>query len=296
MKETKTLVVGASISGLASAACLQKQGVEHIIIEKTNSIGTPWRNHYQRLHLHTNKRISNLPYKKFSTAVPRYPSRRQVVEYLDEYQKELRIEPVFNTEAKKIRKDSDAWITETSDGIFRSKYVIIATGVFTMPVQAYDKTAAQSASLTSTLFIEKADERVTQLRNFLVAYNSPLADSAEVFIQEADRNNLDWKFVAAISGVESGFGKRIPPYSYNGWGWGVYGGKVTRFSSWNKGIVTISRDLRVKYIDKWGATDIASIGQIYAASPTWAQKVQYFMNKIETYEDKPQLASLPISL
>jgi hypothetical protein len=133
MKETKTLVVGASISGLASAACLQKQGVEHIIIEKTNSIGTPWRNHYQRLHLHTNKRISNLPYKKFSTAVPRYPSRRQVVEYLDEYQKELRIEPVFNTEAKKIRKDSDAWITETSDGIFRSKYVIIATGAFTKP-------------------------------------------------------------------------------------------------------------------------------------------------------------------
>ena len=76
----------------------------------------------------------------------------------------------------------------------------------------------------------------------------------------------------------------------------MYGGKVTRFSTWNEGIVTISRDLRIKYMDKWGATDITSIGRIYAASPTWAQKVQYFMNKIENYEDKSQLASLPISL
>jgi indole-3-pyruvate monooxygenase len=75
MKETNTMIVGASFSGLASAACLHKHGLEYIIIEKTNSIGMPWRNHYQRLHLHTNKRISNLPYKKFG-AVPRYPSRQ----------------------------------------------------------------------------------------------------------------------------------------------------------------------------------------------------------------------------
>lgn len=172
----------------------------------------------------------------------------------------------------------------------------VTTGVFAVPAMASDKTAAQSATLTSTIVVEKADERVAQLRSFLMKYNSPLADSAEVFVREADRNNLDWKLVAAISGVESGFGKRIPPYSYNGWGWGVYGGKVTRFATWNEGIVTISRDLRFKYMDKWGATDIYSIGRIYAASPTWAQKVQYFMNKIENHEDKTQLASLPISL
>ena len=139
MKETTTLIVGASVSGLASAACLQKQGVEHTIIEKTNSIATPWRNHYQRLHLHTNKRISNLPYKKFGHAVPRYPSRQQVVDYLEEYQKSFGITPLFNTEAKKIKKVSNDWITETSSGIFRSKYVIIATGAFTKPKPVHFK-------------------------------------------------------------------------------------------------------------------------------------------------------------
>ena len=139
MKETSTLIVGASISGLASAACLQKQGIEYIIIEKTAAVGTPWRNHYQRLHLHTNKRISNLPFKKFGSEVPRYPSRRQVVDYLNDYKKEFRIDPIFNTEAKRIKKDTGDWIVETNNGTFKAKYVIIATGAFTKPKPVYFK-------------------------------------------------------------------------------------------------------------------------------------------------------------
>jgi len=139
MKETNTMIVGASFSGLASAACLHKHGLEYIIIEKTNSIGTPWHNHYQRLHLHTNKRISNLPYKKFGAAVPRYPSRQQVINYIDDYQRELRIDPVFNTEATRIKKISGDWLTETNNGVFKSKYVIIATGAFTKPKPVHFK-------------------------------------------------------------------------------------------------------------------------------------------------------------
>jgi len=133
MKETNTLIIGASVSGLALAACLQKQDIEHLLIEKATSVASPWRNHYLRLHLHTNKRISSLPYKKFEHEIPRYPSRQQVVDYLDNYKKEFGIDPIFDTEATKIVNNSGAWITETTNGIFKSKYVIIATGAFTKP-------------------------------------------------------------------------------------------------------------------------------------------------------------------
>ncbi|MCW3093744.1 MAG: NAD(P)/FAD-dependent oxidoreductase [Ferruginibacter sp.] len=133
MKQTETLVVGASISGLASAACLGKNGVAYIVIEKQAQVATPWRNHYDRLHLHTNKRISNLPYKKFDSTIPRYPAREQVVAYLENYTKELNIRPVFNTEATSIRKENEYWITETSNETFKSKYLVIATGPFCKP-------------------------------------------------------------------------------------------------------------------------------------------------------------------
>jgi hypothetical protein len=133
MKQTNTLVIGASISGLASAAALQKQGIEYFIIEKQSQVVAPWRNHYERLHLHTNKRVSNLPYKKFDRRIPGYPSRQQMVDYLEDYQKEFNIDPVFNTEATLVKKEGDHWITETTNGTFRSKYIVMATGPFGKP-------------------------------------------------------------------------------------------------------------------------------------------------------------------
>lgn len=133
MKQTETLVVGASISGLATAACLRKQGIEYLIIEKQSQVAAPWRNHYDRLHLHTNKRVSNLPYKKFGPAIPRYPSRQQVVDYLEDYKNEFDVRPIFNTEAKSIRRENNYWITKTATTTFKSKYLIIATGAFSKP-------------------------------------------------------------------------------------------------------------------------------------------------------------------
>jgi indole-3-pyruvate monooxygenase len=133
MKQTNTLIIGASISGLASAACLKKMGIEYTIIEKESQIAAPWRNHYDRLHLHTNKGLSNLPFKKFDKAIPRYPSRQQVVGYLEDYQKEFDIHPVFNSRAQSVKRESGYWITETNNGSFKSKYLIIATGPYSKP-------------------------------------------------------------------------------------------------------------------------------------------------------------------
>lgn len=133
MDHTNTIIVGASISGLACAASLSKRGIEYIIIEKQKQVAAPWRNHYERLHLHTSKRFSNLPFKKFEKKIPRYPSRQQVVDYLDDYKKEFNINPVFGTEAVSITKEGDHWITKTNNGIFQSKYLIMATGAYGKP-------------------------------------------------------------------------------------------------------------------------------------------------------------------
>ena len=128
MEHTHALIIGASFSGLGSASSLKKHDIEYRLIEREAQVATSWRNHYDRLHLHTPKGLSNLPYKKFDSTTPRYPSRQQVVDYLEAYQKEFDINPIFNTEAKSIKKEGNYWITETTNGTFKSKYVIIATG------------------------------------------------------------------------------------------------------------------------------------------------------------------------
>lgn len=133
MTSTPTLIIGASLSGLASAVCLQRQGIDHQIIEREAQIAAPWRNHYDRLHLHTSKKFSHLPYKKFGSAIPRYPSRQQVIDYIEEYRAEFNINPLFNITALEICKQNDRWITTTTGGTFSSQFVIMATGPYGHP-------------------------------------------------------------------------------------------------------------------------------------------------------------------
>jgi cation diffusion facilitator CzcD-associated flavoprotein CzcO len=133
MTQTNTLIIGASISGLACAVSLQKKKIDYILIEKENSIASPWRNHYERLHLHTVKSLSHLPYKKMDPSIPAYASRLQVIGYLENYQKEFNIVPVLNTRAISVKREDHHWITETTSGVFKSKHLIMATGAYGKP-------------------------------------------------------------------------------------------------------------------------------------------------------------------
>jgi indole-3-pyruvate monooxygenase len=127
------LIVGASFSGLAAAACLRRLKIPYSIIEKESTVGAPWRHHYDRLHLHTNKRLSGLPYYGWDAGAPRYPSRLQVIAYIEAYQRAFDIQPHFQTEAISIRRLDNRWITETNSRTFESRFVVMATGAYGRP-------------------------------------------------------------------------------------------------------------------------------------------------------------------
>jgi len=133
---TNTLIAGAGPAGLASAACLQRAGIEYLILEKNPKIAMPWRNHYDRLHLHTRKNASALPFKSFAASTPAYPSRHDVVSYLEDYAREKNIQPIYNAEIVSMKKVNGHWITDTNNGTYQSLKVIIATGMNNKPVMA----------------------------------------------------------------------------------------------------------------------------------------------------------------
>lgn len=141
------------------------------------------------------------------------------------------------------------------------------------------------------------DLRTAKVARFLAAQGSPLAFSAPTFVQEADKNEFDYRLLVAISGVESTFGKHYIPGTYNVWGWGV--GRIP-FASFDDGITRISSDLRNKYMAR-GADQVEEIARIYCP-PTyesWAAKVSFFMSQIEATDVSDLLvysASTPITL
>jgi putative flavoprotein involved in K+ transport len=81
------VVIGAGPAGLAAAAELQRVGVETIVLDKADRVGSSWAGHYDRLHLHTSRGLSGLPgyriprrYGRWSRATacsPTSPSTRR---------------------------------------------------------------------------------------------------------------------------------------------------------------------------------------------------------------------------
>ncbi|MGD9957538.1 MAG: flavin-containing monooxygenase [Candidatus Nanopelagicales bacterium] len=133
---TTVLVVGASAAGLATAACLREKGVPFEVLEATDVVGTAWRHHYDRLHLHTPKSASALPGTPMPRDWPRYPSRDQVVQYLEAYAAEHRIEPRFGQTVSRIeRADGGGWDVRTQDTTWHAEHVVVATGATRVPVR-----------------------------------------------------------------------------------------------------------------------------------------------------------------
>lgn len=161
---------------------------------------------------------------------------------------------------------------------------------------AFENASGSSATLKSPFVEQEVDHRAKILKEFLEQYNSPLAPHANTFIESADKHNLDWRLVASIAGLESTFGKHRPIGSHNGWGWGYNNGTVLHFESWDAAIEEISRGLRENYLFDREESDPYVIGPKYAASPTWAQRVTYFMNQIETYRINNSVSTLTLDI
>ena len=134
-EQIDVVVIGAGPAGLAVGACLRRAGVGFLILEREATVGASWRRHYDRLHLHTDRAHSSLPYLPLPRDVPRYPSRDQVVAYLEAYARAFELDPRCGEEVTRARPRDGGWEVETARGRYRAKAVVVATGACAVPVR-----------------------------------------------------------------------------------------------------------------------------------------------------------------
>ena len=132
------------------------------------------------------------------------------------------------------------------------------------------------------------DSRAQKINAVFKEYKCPLEGLGEVFVYEADKYNIPWWLVAAVSFQESTCGKRTPEpsglESYNAWGWAVYGDNVQTFDNWVRGIETVSEYMSEKFYQK-GITEPCDIMKTYTppSQGSWCEGVMYFGNQIQNY-------------
>lgn len=126
------------------------------------------------------------------------------------------------------------------------------------------------------------DKRVAVLKAFFRRHDSPLYEHADYVVKVSDEYGLDYRLLPAISMQESGACKVIPHNSYNCWGWGIYGSKITRFASYPEALETVARGLKTYYIDK-GLVTPEEIMRKYnpSSNGSWAFGVNTFINVLE---------------
>ena len=134
--------------------------------------------------------------------------------------------------------------------------------------------------LSATIYADDGG-KTEKIRLFLAKYNSPLEPHAQDIVNAAEEYGLDHRLIPAIAMQESGLCKTIPDNSYNCWGFGIYGGKVTRFSDYKEGIYTVTKALAVRYKDQ-GLVTPEQIMTMYTpnSNGSWAKSVNHFMDQL----------------
>ncbi|MFJ6859332.1 flavin-containing monooxygenase [Streptomyces werraensis] len=124
-------VVGGGPGGLSVAYALRARGVRAVVLERSERVGDSWRRHYDRLHLHTTRRRSALPGLPMPRRFGRWPSRDDVVRYLEKYAEHHRLEIVTGVEVSRVERTADGtgWLLRATGGReLTGAAVVVATG------------------------------------------------------------------------------------------------------------------------------------------------------------------------
>jgi cation diffusion facilitator CzcD-associated flavoprotein CzcO len=128
VNDRRVVVVGAGPAGLASAAELGRRGIRALVLEQADAVGSSWRGRYDRLRLNSSRPFSNLPGARFARGTGMFPSRDEMVRYLEEYGALNGIDVRLGTRLERIDRDGCGWILRTSTGDVPANQVIVASG------------------------------------------------------------------------------------------------------------------------------------------------------------------------
>ncbi|MFZ3069377.1 MAG: hypothetical protein WA052_03665 [Microgenomates group bacterium] len=131
--------------------------------------------------------------------------------------------------------------------------------------------------------IKTADARSEIIRQYLNKYGSPLEPYSDLIVQLSDQYDFDYRWLVAIAQQESGLCLHIPENSFNCWGWGIYGDKVTRFDNYEDALRRISPQFTKIFLKGDHSKDPSEVMKTYTppSDGSWAAGVSTFFDDLD---------------
>lgn len=142
-------VIGAGPAGLQLGWCLERMGIDHVILEGADDVGTFFERFPRRRTLISFNRVHGLyddpemqlrwdwnallcdyemPFRDFSRRL--YPTREELVRYLRAFQDRYQLDVRLQTQVTSVAREGGAFSLDTADGRrFASDAVVVATGL-----------------------------------------------------------------------------------------------------------------------------------------------------------------------
>jgi putative flavoprotein involved in K+ transport len=112
---------------------LAKQGRRFVILEAGDSIGAAWRGRWDSLVLFTSRRYDALPGLPFPGDPDGYPSRDEVIGYLERYAAEFDLPVEANSEVRSLSSADGRFVLDVGERQIQTAQVVVATGPFQAP-------------------------------------------------------------------------------------------------------------------------------------------------------------------
>jgi putative flavoprotein involved in K+ transport len=127
------VVIGAGQAGLAIGSSLKQQARRFVILDSADSIGAAWRTRWESLTLFTPRRYSGLPRLPFPGDPEGYPSRDEVIAYLEQYAQTFDLPIELNSRVRRLSSEGGRFLLEVDDTTIAADQVVVATGPFQTP-------------------------------------------------------------------------------------------------------------------------------------------------------------------
>src|SRR6266536_2054111 len=119
------VVVGGSQAGLAVGYHLAQRGLRFVILDGGSETGHVWRVRWDSLTLFTLAQYSGLPGMAFPLPKDTYPSKDDVVTYLQSYVSAFDL-PVLNARVTSLTQRDGGYVVATADEEFTASHVVVA--------------------------------------------------------------------------------------------------------------------------------------------------------------------------
>ena len=126
-------VIGAGQAGLAIGCLLARQDRRFVILDGADSIGAAWRHRWDSLVLFTPRRYDSLPGLAFPGDPDGYPTRDEVVAYLEQYARTFELPIQLANTVRSLATRGRAFELELDDHGIEADQVVVATGPFQTP-------------------------------------------------------------------------------------------------------------------------------------------------------------------